>query len=76
MQMVNHQKHICVANNNVLALGCAPIPSGAPRPFGGAYVPILLREVEQEQTPSRNGYREAIVKEAGLCDSGANVHTQ
>ena len=26
-----------------------PISSTAPRPFGAAYVPILLSEVEQEQ---------------------------
>ena len=32
------------------------------------YVPILLSEVEQEQRPSGNGDREAIVVGAGLCD--------
>ena len=32
------------------------------------YVPILLGEVEQEQRPSGNGDREAIVMEAGRCD--------
>ena len=37
-------------------------------PLGAAYVPILLREVEQEQRPSGNGDREAIVVGAGLCD--------
>ena len=31
------------------------------RPFGAAYVPILLSEVEQEQRPSGNEDREAIV---------------
>ena len=38
-----------------------------PRPFGAAYVPILLSEVEQEQRPSGNG-DQAIVVGAGLCD--------
>ena len=33
-----------------------------------AYIPILLNEVEQEQRPSGNGDREAIVVGAGLCD--------
>ena len=32
------------------------------------FVPILLSEVEQEQRPSGNGDREAIVVGAGLCD--------
>ena len=31
-------------------------------------IPILLSEVEQEQKPSGNGDREAIVVEAGLRD--------
>ena len=43
-------------------------PSSAPRPLGPAYVPILLSEVKQEQRPSGNGDREAIVVGAGLCD--------
>ena len=34
----------------------------------GPYVPILLSEVVQEQRPSGNGDREAIVVGAGLCD--------
>ena len=51
-----------------LAVGYAPISSSAPRPLGAAYVPILLSEVEQEQRPSGNGDREAIVVGAGLCD--------
>ena len=51
-----------------LALGYAPISSSDPRPLGTAYVPILLSEVEQEQKPSGNGDREAIVVGAGLCD--------
>ena len=38
-------------------------------PFGAAYIPILLSEVEQEQRRSGNGDREAIVVGAGLCDS-------
>ena len=45
-----------------------PISSSVPRPLGAAYVPILLSEVEQEQTPSGNGDREVIVVGAGLCD--------
>ena len=42
-----------------------PISSNAPRPLGAAYV--LLSEVEQEQRPSGNGDREAIVVGAGPC---------
>ena len=45
-----------------------PISSNAPLPLGAAYVPILLSEVEQEQRPSGNGDREAIVVRAGPCD--------
>ena len=37
-------------------------------PRGPAHNPILLSEVEQEQRPSGNGDREAIVVGAGLCD--------
>ena len=51
-----------------LAVGYAPISSSAPRPLGSAYVHILLSEVEQEQRPSGNRDREAIVVGAGLCD--------
>ena len=49
-------------------VGYTPSSSSALRPLGAAYVPILLSEVEQEQRPSRNGDREAIVVGAGLCD--------
>ena len=49
-------------------LGYVPIYSSAPPPLGPAYVPIFLSEVEQEQRPSGNGDREAIVVGAGLCD--------
>ena len=57
-------------------LGYVPIPSSAPRPLGVAYVPILLSEVEQEQRPSGNGDREAIVVGAGLCDGeGERAYT-
>ena len=49
-------------------LGYVPISSSAPRPLGAAYIPIFLSEVEQEQRPSGNGDREAIVVGAGLCD--------
>ena len=51
-----------------LAVGYTPISSNAPRPRRAAYVPILLSDVEQEQRPSENGDREAIVVGAGLCD--------
>ena len=33
-----------------------------------AWVVILLSEIEQEQRPSGNGDRDAIVVGAGLCD--------
>ena len=49
-------------------LGYFPISSSAPRPLGAAYVPILLSEVEEEERPSGNGDREAIVVRAVLCD--------
>ena len=40
------------------------------------YLPILLSEVEQEQRPSGNGDREAIVVGAGLCDGeGERAYT-
>ena len=49
-----------------------PISSSAPRPFGAAYVPILLSEVEQEQRPSGNG----DVVGAGPCDvEGERAYT-
>ena len=51
-----------------LAVGYAPISASARRPLGAANVPILLSEVEQEQRPSGDGDRKAIVVEAGLCD--------
>ena len=54
-----------------------PISSSAPRPLGAAYVLILLSEVEQEQRPSGNGDREAIVVGAGLCDGeGERAYTE
>ena len=57
-------------------LGYVPISSSALRPHGAAYVPILLSEVEQEQRPSGNGDREAIVVGAGLCDGeGERAYT-
>ena len=38
--------------------------------------PILLSEVEQEQRPSENGDREAMVVGAGLCDGeGERAYT-
>ena len=49
-------------------LGYVPIFCSALRPLGAAYIPILLSEVKQEQRPSGNGDREAIVVGAGLCD--------
>ena len=57
-------------------LGYFPISSSALRPLAAAYFPILLSEVEQEQSPSGNGDREAIVVGAGLCDSeGERAYT-
>ena len=57
-------------------LGYVPISSSALRPLGAAYIPILLSEVEQEQRPSGNGDREAIVVGAGLCDGeGERAYT-
>ena len=54
----------------------SPISSSAPRPLGPAYIPILLSEVEQEQRPSGNGDRKAIVVGYGLCDSeGERAYT-
>ena len=59
-----------------LAVRYAPISSSAPRPLGTAYVPIMLSEDEQEQGPSGNGDREAIVVGAGLCDGeGERAYT-
>ena len=56
--------------------GYVPISSSAPRPLGAAYIPILLSEVEQEQRPSGNEDREAIVVGAGLCDGeGERAYT-
>ena len=53
-----------------------PISCSAPRPIGAAYVSILLSEVEQEQRPSGNGDREAIVVGAGLSDGeGERAYT-
>ena len=53
-----------------------PISSSALRPLGAAYFPILLSEVEQEQRPSGNEDREAIVVGAGLCDGeGERAYT-
>ena len=46
----------------------SPFSSSAPRPLGDAYVSLLLSEVEQEQIPSGNGDRKAIVVGAGICD--------
>ena len=54
-----------------------PHSSSAPRPLGAAYIPILLSEVEQEQRPSGNGDRVAIVVRAGLCDGeGGRAYTR
>ena len=58
-------------------LGYVPISSSALRPLGAAYIPILLSEVEQEQRPSGNEDREAIVVGAGLCDGeGERAYTE
>ena len=57
-------------------LGYVPISSSALRPLGASYIPILLSEVEQEQRPSGNEDREAIVVGAGLCDGeGERAYT-
>ena len=56
-------------------LGYVPISSSALRPRGAAFIPILLSEVEQEQRPSGNGDREAIVVELVLATVRASVHT-
>ena len=54
-----------------------PISYSTLRPLVAAYVLILLSEVEQEQRPSGNGKREAIVVEAGLCDGeGERAYTE
>ena len=46
------------------------------RPLGAAYISILLSEVEQEQRPSGNEDREAIVVGACLCDGeGERAYT-
>ena len=59
-----------------LALEDATISSSALRPLGAAFVPILLSEVEHEQSPSGNRDREAIVVGAGLCDGeGERTYT-
>ena len=53
-----------------------PITSSVPRLLGAAYVPILLSDVEQEQRPSKNGDREAIVEGSGLGDGeGERAYT-
>ena len=57
-------------------LGFVAIFSSALRPLGAAYIPILLRDVEQEQRPSGNEDRGAIVVGAGLCDGeGERAYT-
>ena len=60
--------------SNQVPLGYFPISSSALRPLGAAYIPILLSEVEQEQRPSGNEDREAIVVGAGLCE-GERAYT-
>ena len=46
----------------------SPFPLVPRGPLGPLIIPLLLSEVEQEQRPSGNGDREAIVVGAGLCD--------
>ena len=59
-----------------LALGSAPLSSSVPLLLGVACVLILLSDVEQEQRPSGNGDREAIVVGADLCDGeGERAYT-
>ena len=64
-----------VRNSYQVPLGYVPISSSALRPRGAAYIPILLSEVEQEQRPSGNGDREAIVVELVFATVRASVHT-
>ena len=53
------------------------LSSSTPLPLGAAQIPILLSEVEQEQRPSGNEDREAIVVGAGLCDGeGERAYTR
>ena len=57
-------------------LGYVRFSSSVPLPLGAAYVPNLLKDVEQEQRPSGNGDREAIVLSAGFYDGeGERTHT-
>ena len=51
------------------ASNMSPFPLVPRVPLEPLIFPILLSEVEQEQRPSGNGDREAIVVGAGLCDS-------
>ena len=51
----------------------SPFPLVPRGPLRAAYVSILLSEVEQEQRPSGNGDREAIVVGAGLCVGGRDI---
>ena len=54
----------------------SPFPLVSCGPFGAAYIPIVLIEVEQEQRLSGNEDREAIVVGAGLCDGeGERAYT-
>ena len=63
-------------NNDAVDRRVCPIYSDAPRPLGPAYVRILLSEVKQEQRPTVNVVREAIVMGGGLCDSeGERAYT-
>ena len=79
---MNHQEawfcihHIEDIFKKYKTLGYVPISPSARRPPWGRFFPILLSEVEQEQRPSGNGYREAIVVGAGLCDGeGERAYT-
>ena len=50
------------------------VPRG---PLGALMFPSFLSEVKQEQRPSGNGDREAIVVGAGLCDGeGERAYTR
>ena len=69
--------------HNIVSVLCPQVPLGfvlisssAQRPLGAAYIYILLSEFEQEQRPSGNEDREAIVVGAGLCDGeGERAYT-
>ena len=76
VEFINIMSQRIIITCHMIPLGYATVSSSAPRPLGAAYIPILLSEVEQEQRPSGNGDREAIVVGPGLCDyEGERAYT-